>query len=202
MKYRNRQGKYISQKEHEQNEIRWAKTVCFVIIGAISLGIVSEYRKSHEVHVVETAEAATEETYVSWDPCDLHVILCEHERQEEIDEAVNAVSTALGREVTETTKERIAYLYDRTQENDVPFKDAVKTVYCESMWFAIKSAIPGEESYGLAQVHLPSHKHITKEQAMDAYFSIDFLVENWNDTKWYGYDRNTKTCTNGLKIEL
>lgn len=35
-----------------------------------------------------------------------------------------------------------------------------------------------EESYGLVQIHLPSHPTITYEQAIDPAFSIDFLAKN------------------------
>jgi hypothetical protein len=35
-----------------------------------------------------------------------------------------------------------------------------------------------EQSYGLVQIHLPAHPHITKEQATDPEFAIDFLARN------------------------
>lgn len=35
-----------------------------------------------------------------------------------------------------------------------------------------------EESYGLVQIHLPAHPHITKEQALDPEFALDFLARN------------------------
>lgn len=35
-----------------------------------------------------------------------------------------------------------------------------------------------EESYGLAQIHLPAHPHITKEQATNPEFAIEFLARN------------------------
>jgi hypothetical protein len=36
-----------------------------------------------------------------------------------------------------------------------------------------------ERSFGIAQIHLPSHPYITHEQAIDPYFSADFLAKNW-----------------------
>lgn len=33
-----------------------------------------------------------------------------------------------------------------------------------------------EESYGLAQIHLPSHPTITKEQATDPWYAIKFIT--------------------------
>jgi ribosome-associated translation inhibitor RaiA len=125
----------------------------------------------------------------------------------DVQKAIDALNTSLGRDVTEETKKRIQYLYDKSQEKDVPFFDAVKTIHCESSWVSQKSHLP-EESYGIAQIHIPSHKSVTKEQAMDAYFSIDFLVSHWytpqavKDRMWFGFSRATGKCTNGVQIEL
>ena len=35
-----------------------------------------------------------------------------------------------------------------------------------------------EQSWGLIQLHLPAHPNITKGQALDPYFAIDFLARN------------------------
>ena len=35
-----------------------------------------------------------------------------------------------------------------------------------------------EQSFGLVQIHLPAHRTITKEQALDPEFAIDFLAKN------------------------
>ena len=35
-----------------------------------------------------------------------------------------------------------------------------------------------EQSYGLVQIHLPVHPNISKEQALDPEFSLDFLASN------------------------
>lgn len=35
-----------------------------------------------------------------------------------------------------------------------------------------------EESYGLVQIYLPAHPHVSKEQAIDPVFAIDFLASN------------------------
>lgn len=35
-----------------------------------------------------------------------------------------------------------------------------------------------EQSFGLVQVHLPAHPHISKQQAKDPQFAIHFLAEN------------------------
>lgn len=38
-----------------------------------------------------------------------------------------------------------------------------------------------ELSYGLAQIHLPSHPNITYEQAIDPEFAIDFLAKSLSE---------------------
>jgi hypothetical protein len=35
-----------------------------------------------------------------------------------------------------------------------------------------------EQSYGLVQIHLPAHPSISKEQATDPEFAVDFLAKN------------------------
>lgn len=35
-----------------------------------------------------------------------------------------------------------------------------------------------EQSFGLVQIHLPAHPSVTKEQAVDPHFAVDFLAKN------------------------
>lgn len=35
-----------------------------------------------------------------------------------------------------------------------------------------------EQSFGLVQIHAPAHPNITKEQALDPEFAIEFLAKN------------------------
>ena len=44
-------------------------------------------------------------------------------------------------------------------------------------------------SYGIFQIHLPSHKRVTKEQAKDPYFSLMWAIE-----KYYDGELNIWTC--------
>lgn len=67
-----------------------------------------------------------------------------------------------------------------------------RTIYCESNNYNIKSYL-SEESYGLIQLHLPSHPDITKEQALNPDFAIHWMADNWS-TKWYAYNRLTDKC--------
>ena len=123
-----------------------------------------------------------------------------------VEEAIRAVEQTLGHSVTSETEDRIQYLYDRTQDKGISFTDAVKTAFCESQWTAQQSnAYRGkkrEDSWGIFQISIPHHKDVTREQAMDAKFSIDWAMKNWNSAIWYGYSRASGKCTNGLTIEL
>ena len=50
-------------------------------------------------------------------------------------------------------------------------------IKCESSYNP-KAVGDGGTSFGLAQINLPSHPTITKEQAFDEDFAIDFLASN------------------------
>lgn len=41
-----------------------------------------------------------------------------------------------------------------------------------------------EKSYGLSQIHLPSHPTVTREEAIDPEFAINFLAKNLGKVKW------------------
>ena len=51
-----------------------------------------------------------------------------------------------------------------------------------------------EKSYGLSQIHLPSHPHISLEQATSPDFAIEFLAKNLSKGKG-----NMWTCYRNLK---
>lgn len=74
-----------------------------------------------------------------------------------------------------------------------------RTLYCESMGYQnIQSLIvkdgEQEDSWGIAQLNLYWNKDVTKEQALDPEFSIKWMSERWETTKWYGYIRKTDKC--------
>lgn len=47
-----------------------------------------------------------------------------------------------------------------------------------------------EDSWGLAQIHLPSHPNITKEQATDPDFALNYIAEHLGrDDNWSCYKR-------------
>lgn len=52
-----------------------------------------------------------------------------------------------------------------------------RVIACESNYNP-RAVGDGGNSFGLAQIHLPSHPYVTKEQAYDPDFAIDFLAKN------------------------
>jgi hypothetical protein len=59
-----------------------------------------------------------------------------------------------------------------------------KTMECESAgWQNIQSMVPDaagpngrEDSWGVVQIHLPDHREITKAQALDAAWALDWAA--------------------------
>jgi len=65
-----------------------------------------------------------------------------------------------------------------------------KVIDCESQYQNIQSRIPKasgpngrEDSWGIVQIHLPDHPNITKAQALDKEFAINFLAKNLSTGK-------------------
>jgi len=60
-------------------------------------------------------------------------------------------------------------------------------VKCESGWDITAEGDDGY-SWGLVQIHLPSHPYITKQQALDPKFSAEFIAKEFskgNAWKWW-----------------
>lgn len=69
----------------------------------------------------------------------------------------------------------------------------VATIQCESGFdaqtqsFVLDPDGPNghEDSWGIVQIHLPAHPDITREQAQDAAFSLQWMAQQWRDDKAY-----------------
>ncbi len=61
----------------------------------------------------------------------------------------------------------------------------LETISCEDGSFVStqKSHFPGEESYGLSQINLPSHPDISLSNAVDPEFSIEFMAKAFSLNK-------------------
>jgi hypothetical protein len=204
-RYRN--GRYKSKRDYEiECKTRnYTIMITFLIVTAFSIAFHPWTGTYHNIHIDTKTANAQEIVQEEIEPASTEPVTPVY--SDKVQRAIDAISNAQGKEVTDETKKRGQYLYDKSVENNVPFFDAVKTIHCESGWIAQKSHLP-EDSFGLCQIHLPSHKNISQEQAMDAYFSIDFLIDNWyteqsvKGSTWYGYSRSSGKCRNGVKIEL
>lgn len=53
----------------------------------------------------------------------------------------------------------------------------LSVIGCESHWHY--NAVSKTNDYGLVQVHLKSHPDITREQAEDPYFALNWAAEQW-----------------------
>lgn len=99
-------------------------------------------------------------------------------------------------EVKTTPKTPAEILIDKGRGQGLsPAKIAemVATVKCESNYQNIQSRImragAREDSWGIAQIHLPDHPQVTKAQALDIEFAATFMAKEFAA----GHERNW-TC--------
>ena len=57
-----------------------------------------------------------------------------------------------------------------------------KVIACES-GYNPRAVGDHSKSFGLVQIHLPSHPSVSKDQALDPEFSVDFLAEKLSKGK-------------------
>lgn len=74
----------------------------------------------------------------------------------------------------ETIKARIHYYADLYGVSEVTMNIAIK---CESNYNPNAVGDNGN-SFGLSQIYLPAHPTVTKEQALDVEFALDFMAKN------------------------
>ncbi len=80
--------------------------------------------------------------------------------------------------LADTRADYEAYARYEAKVNGVNAEHLVETLRCEAHFKA--SAIgDGGNSYGLAQIHLPSHPSISKKQALDGYWAIDWTIKQF-----------------------
>jgi len=76
----------------------------------------------------------------------------------------------------ESVKEYAIYLAVHENLNVGEF---LATIACESRFN--KDAIGDSgNSYGIAQIHLPSHPYISKEQALNPFFALNWMSNEWS----------------------
>lgn len=144
---------------------------------------------------IETKTANAQEIQEEIEPASIEPVY-----SDKVQQAINEIP-----HTSSTTEAWIAYLYTEAPKHDVDPDEVARTIWCESSWYNIQSGYiypngSREDSWGVLQVNLPSHKNITREQALDPYFSIDWALDNWEGEKWYGLSRSSQKCTNGVKM--
>ncbi len=89
---------------------------------------------------------------------------------------------------------------ERSDFYKVSYEEMYSTIRCESHFRNIQSGIYKngirEDSWGIVQIHLPSHPNITKDQALDISFAVDFMAQEFskgNQWKWSCYNLLFKT---------
>lgn len=80
----------------------------------------------------------------------------------------------------ETAADYEAYARYEAKVEGVNADHLVATLRCESHFKAGAIGDHGK-SYGLAQIHLPDHPKVTREQALDGYWAIDFTIQAFLD---------------------
>lgn len=71
-----------------------------------------------------------------------------------------------------------AYATKVAKEHGLNVNRFLNVIACESRW---KPSAVGDQgnSFGLLQIHLPSHPTVKKSQALDPYFSIEWAADRW-----------------------
>lgn len=171
---------------------KFVMTLALWTLAPMALMLASEITQGDTVEIINHAQAQE-----MIDVCGLETVVCEGEKTK-VELAIEQIPHE-----HQETENRITYLYEQAPLYNIDPDMVAHSIYCESMFYNTQSGYVypdgvREDSWGLAQINLPSHPHITREQALDPYFSIDWKLENWGEVVWYGYDRDTDTCTNNV----
>lgn len=108
---------------------------------------------------------------------------------------VHIVETVNAEETIEWTPERLEQLARNTAEAyDIDVEVFIETMRCESINFkdpAIQSGhyLHGkrEQSFGVVQIHLPSHPDVSYEQAIDPVWALEWAANEFskgNEHMW------------------
>jgi hypothetical protein len=103
-----------------------------------------------------------------------------------------AVSTTLGIRYTEQQVAELVKVY--ATKYGVSQDRMINTIKCESQYRNVQSGLYNslgerEDSWGIVQIHLPSNTGITKAQALDPSFAVEFMAKRFSQ----GY-ANRWTC--------
>lgn len=95
----------------------------------------------------------------------------------------------------ETIREKISFY---SKMYGVSQYQVYRTIQCESGFRNIQSGIikngVREDSWGLAQINLHYHPSVSRLQALDQDFAIEWMAKHFNTVTWHGYNRVTDRC--------
>lgn len=93
------------------------------------------------------------------------------------------IAEAAPLDFTTTTLE--AYAVSVAQSNHLNVHEFVSTISCESAfaWNATSTT----DDYGIAQINLNAHPEVSKEEALDPYWSLNWAANAWKDgnERWW-----------------
>lgn len=200
--YRNNKGQYISKSKKEYFVLRRFKLFCFGVACSIILGIVAE----NKTVVYETPEVEASEVVPDWNPCELHSVVCEDEKN--YDDKVKEIPHN-----SPITSDRIRLAYKKADEAGINGDVLLHVAWCESGLLNVQSALhytfsdasrgivkgDQERSYGWYMVHTPDHD-VTADQALNVEWAIGWAIDQIKDGNypWYGYSEETDTCASGV----
>lgn len=110
-------------------------------------------------------------------------------------EIANAVTTEAKPEVelsnelgTTYSEQQIAELVSAYSiKYGVNATKVLETIRCESRFKNVQSSIVSngirEDSWGIVQIHLPSHPTISKQQALQPEFALEWMVKQFSNGK-------------------
>lgn len=77
------------------------------------------------------------------------------------------------------TEQDIRELVDKYDLSEYKKTQIIETIRCESRFKNVQSDIVSkdvrEDSWGIVQIHLPSHQNVSKQQALDPEFAVAFI---------------------------
>lgn len=161
---RNNRGKFVTRRQYplvllhavwlELCKVRWQKSIALGCMIGLFLGVVLDAYKPFENTIVYEAHAEAKEVVVQVEP------------------------------VIDWSPERISQeIETQAKKYGVSATLMKKIVQCESMGSTTiqsnhRLSYGREQSFGLAQIHLPDHKNVSKEQALDPKFALEFMAKN------------------------
>lgn len=157
----------MERRTRDPRRERWVQLIGFSILGGIFLGM---YLSSLNKPLIFVREAGAATSTVSVVPVQIEIHY--NWTRERIDQEIETAAKKYG----------------------VSAAKMKATVQCESQYHVtIKSNFPGEDSWGLAQFHLPARnrtvegKVMTKEMALDPIIALDtmaFMFSKGNARAW------------------